>query len=265
MARGVINGSDDVLVTCGGGVDRAALLTAGLAKVTITNVDTSTEAAAYAPYQWQEQNAEHLTFADESFDFVIAHSGLHHCQSPHAALLEMYRVARKGLLVFEPRDGLLVRIGVRLGFGQEYELAAVVANKLRAGGVANTAVPNYVYRWTAREVEKAIKSFAPHLRHRFEFYPLLRVPCGSLELSRKRMRLHILRIISTLLRNAATVLPCFANNLAFLVLKPPSIQGLQPWLTMDGGSVVLNERFIAKEFRSLVQPESQISSGHATK
>ena len=49
----------------------------------------------------------------------------HHCHSPHRGLLEMYRVARRGVLAFEPRDTRLVRLGVRLGFGQEYEIAAV--------------------------------------------------------------------------------------------------------------------------------------------
>jgi hypothetical protein len=31
------------------------------------------------------------------------------------------------------RDTRLVRLGVRLGFGQEYEIAAVAGNGLRAG------------------------------------------------------------------------------------------------------------------------------------
>jgi len=44
----------------------------------------------------------------------------------------MYRVAGRGVLAFEPRDTRLVRLGVRLGFGQEYEIAAVAGNGLRA-------------------------------------------------------------------------------------------------------------------------------------
>jgi SAM-dependent methyltransferase len=70
--------------------------------------------AEFAPFLWSFQDAERLTFAENEFDFCIVHSGLHHCYSPHRALLEMYRVARVGLLVFEPRDGALVRLGMRL-------------------------------------------------------------------------------------------------------------------------------------------------------
>src|SRR6266851_8888773 len=58
-------------------------------------------------------------------------SGAAYCHSPHRGLLEMYRVARRGVLAFEPRDTRLVRLGVRLGFGQEYEIAAVAENGLR--------------------------------------------------------------------------------------------------------------------------------------
>ncbi len=77
------------------------------------------------------QDVERLGFTDRAFDFVVVHQGLHHCHSPHRGLLEMYRVARRGVLAFEPRDTRLVRLGVRLGFGQEYEIAAVAENGLR--------------------------------------------------------------------------------------------------------------------------------------
>jgi ubiquinone/menaquinone biosynthesis C-methylase UbiE len=47
-----------------------------------------------------------MAFDDNSFDFAIVHNGLHHCYSPHRGLLELYRVSRQGILVFEPRDTL---------------------------------------------------------------------------------------------------------------------------------------------------------------
>ena len=99
-----------------------------------------------------------------SFDVCVVHQGLHHCRSPHRGLLEMYRVARRGLVMFEPQDTVLTRLGVRLGVGQRYELAAVADNDLRWGGVQNTDVPNFVYRWTEREVRKTLGLVRPDRR-----------------------------------------------------------------------------------------------------
>ncbi len=55
----------------------------------------------------------------------MVHAGLHHCGSPHRALLEMYRVARKAAVVFEARDSLMMRSAVALGFTNDFELEAV--------------------------------------------------------------------------------------------------------------------------------------------
>jgi ubiquinone/menaquinone biosynthesis C-methylase UbiE len=52
----------------------------------------------FAPFSWSFQDAEQLSFEDEAFDYVFVHAGLHHCASPHRALLEMYRVARRGIM-----------------------------------------------------------------------------------------------------------------------------------------------------------------------
>ena len=135
---GVLSTESTILVTCGGEVDRDTFVRGGFKKVTISNVDSRAHPPDFAPFEWKFEDAERLSAADESFDFVVAHSGLHHCRSPHRALLEMYRVARRGVIVFEPRAGLITRLGQRLGFAQQYELAAVAANDMRYGGVENT-------------------------------------------------------------------------------------------------------------------------------
>ena len=67
------------------------------------------------PVSWSFQDAERLEFDDGEFNMVLVHSGLHHAQSPHRALLEMYRVARTGIVCFEPIDNPVTRLGVRLG------------------------------------------------------------------------------------------------------------------------------------------------------
>jgi len=50
------------------------------------------------------ENAERLSFADDSFDFVFCKESLHHFPRPFAALYEMLRVAREAVFIIEPND-----------------------------------------------------------------------------------------------------------------------------------------------------------------
>ena len=45
---------------------------------------------------FQKENAEHLSFPDESFDMVYSHGVLHHTPHPQAAIDEVYRVLKPG-------------------------------------------------------------------------------------------------------------------------------------------------------------------------
>jgi ubiquinone/menaquinone biosynthesis C-methylase UbiE len=83
------------LVVCRGEFDRDTLLEEGYTAVTISNLDDRVRGDEFAPYAWSFQDAEALSFPDRSFDYCIVHAGLHHCASPHRALLEMYRAARR--------------------------------------------------------------------------------------------------------------------------------------------------------------------------
>jgi SAM-dependent methyltransferase len=159
-----------ILVACGGELDRDTLVDAGFTAVTISNLDERLRGDEFSPFAWSFQDAEALSFGDGSFDYCIVHAGLHHCASPHRALLEMYRVARTGVIAFEARDSLLMRTAVRAGRVPLYEAAAVRSHDFRYGGVRNTCVPNYIYRWTETEVEKTIASYAPHAPHRIHYY-----------------------------------------------------------------------------------------------
>lgn len=46
--------------------------------------------------QFQPENAEHLSFADGSFDWVFSHGVLHHTPDTQAAINEVYRVLKPG-------------------------------------------------------------------------------------------------------------------------------------------------------------------------
>lgn len=248
VRSGAIGPAMRVLVVCGGGNDRDVLLACGFRDVTIANLDERMRGDEFAPYAWSFQDAEALDYDDGSFDLVVAHSGLHHCRSPHRALCEMYRVARVGVLVFEPYDGPLARLGVRLGFGQEYEVAAVVDNGMTHGGVRNSEIPNFVYRWTEAEVRKAIQSYAPIGRHRFRFFYATRVPWRRLGMLRNRVLLGATALALPALRLVGILFPRLANNFAFLALKPELPTGLHPWLKSCDGTVSLDRTWLAARY-----------------
>lgn len=100
---------------------------------------------------------------------MVCHAGLRRCHSPRRGLLETCRVARRALAAFEPRDALLIRALERLGFAQVYEALAPFRNDGHFGGVRDGEIPNFVHRWSEREVWKAVVSFAPHARPRIRF------------------------------------------------------------------------------------------------
>ena len=203
-----------ILVVAGGEADRAAFADTGFTSVLVTNLEPG-------PGE-ERQDAEQLSYDDDSFDLAVVSAGLHHCASPHRAVLELYRVARRGILALEARDSALMRLAQRAGIVDEYELTAVAAHDFRAGGVRNTATPNYVYRWTEREVEKTIASAAPHARHRFVWFRELELPVSVLEASGR----GVFRYAAAPLRLLTKVFPRQANLFAFAVFK----DGLQPWM-----------------------------------
>lgn len=237
-----------VLVVCGGTYDRDAFHGLGFRRVTISNLDTRLMGDEFAPYGWSRQDAESITFEDGAFDFVVVHQGLHHCHSPHRGLLEMYRVARRGVLVFEPRDTRLVRLGIRLGFGQQYEIAAVAAHGLQFGGVGNSATPNFVYRWTEHEIEKTIQTYAPIGRARFRYFSALRIPKERLRSMKNRFAAGMLQMLLPAIRLFAAVFPRQSNCFAFAITKPEIPGDLHPWMAVRKGEVGLDEGWVESRY-----------------
>jgi ubiquinone/menaquinone biosynthesis C-methylase UbiE len=133
-----------VLSVCGGDGVEADFLQSNGAIVTMT--DLSEVAVENARLRnpalcCMNMDSELLGFADESFDWVIARDGLHHLARPLKGLYEMERVAREGFAIVEGQDSPMVRLLVRLGFGEDWD---------PAGG--------YTYRFSRRELEKAFHS-----------------------------------------------------------------------------------------------------------
>jgi SAM-dependent methyltransferase len=257
LRDGVLDTGMRVLVVCGGRTDRLVMERCGFRDVVISNLGVRPAGRDLGSFGWSEQDSERLGFDDESFDFVVVHSGLHHCYSPHRALLEMYRVARRGVLLFEPYDNLLTRVGVRLGIGQEYEYAGVAGDLGRdghRGGVADTTIPNFVYRFTEREIVKTVHSYAPYARHDIRFFYRMRIPWGHLRLRRNRGLYLAVRLARPVLKLVEVCAPRQSNNFAALILKPDLSRTLHPWLRRTDGAVEVNSDWLATRYRTITAP-----------
>lgn len=227
IRSGKIDPDASTLVICGGDLDYHMLQKHGFSRATISNVDVRLTADAYAPYAWSFQDAENMTFANDSFDQVLVHNGLHHCASPHRALTEMYRVASRAVLVFEPRDSLAVRIACWLNLSSIYEIEAVIDNDRRYGGQRNTSLPNYVYRWVERDVEKTISTYDPTGPTNICYFHDVAVPLLPARDRNNPVKLAVSGLIRIPGWFVRTFLPRQGNRFAFWIGKP---EVRHPWL-----------------------------------
>ena len=222
-----------VLVCGGGAADRRVFLAGGFTNVTITNLATGKAADAFGPYGWARENAEALSYEDNAFDFTVIHAAVHHASSPHRVLTELYRVARYGVLVFEARDSFTIRVAERLGLSQRYEHAPV--SRRNAGGVNDTDIPNFIYRWTEREIEKTISSYAPMAKHQITYLYGTAFPASPALERGKKVRFFALRALFPIYRLFVALFPRQQNLFCFFIQKPKFPRDLHPWLeTVDG-------------------------------
>jgi len=76
--------------------------------VTATSISGSTLQIAKSRgwiEDFSEENAEALSFADNSFDYVLCKETYHHFPRPAIGFYEMLRVARRGIVLVEPMEG----------------------------------------------------------------------------------------------------------------------------------------------------------------
>lgn len=255
VERRVLDRSMRVLVVCAAEDDRDALQECGFRRVVISNLDRGVGVHSSAPYEFSHQDAESLEFSEGEFDICIAHSGLHHCRSPHQGLLEMYRVARVAAIGFEPLDNFITRLSQQWGFGERYEVGSVAGHAFEKGGVRDTAIPNHVYRWTEREIEKTIRSFAPVARPRFHYFYRTRINWIRMRSIRNPLKRLAFRVAAGLALSASRILPRESNNFAFCVVKPQIPDELFPWLRQESGQLVLDRSWITDRYRPAELPQ----------
>ena len=225
------------LAVCAGAEERDLFRNIGFRDVTIANLDARLKGDEFAPFRWSRENAQDLSFPDQAFDYVFVSDGLHHCASPHRALIEMYRVARKAIVVVESRDSLMVRLAERLGLAERYEVDAVIGNDFIYGGVNNGPVPNFVYRWTERELAKTLASFDPTGPQQVRFFYALNLP------ERDNLAGRLLRLSAPAIQAAARLFPRQCNSFAMIAHKPNGELSLWPWLAREGDEIVFRRNY----------------------
>jgi SAM-dependent methyltransferase len=145
-----VDRTQPVLVVGGGQEDLEILSACGFSQIVLSNLAGTGTIL----------DAEQIDLPDNSYPVVFAHAVLHHCRSPQKALGEMVRVSQKHVFFMEPNDCWALRMLVRLGLSFPYEIGGV-ANNGYTGGLRNGLIPNYIYRWTEREVIKSVLTYHP--------------------------------------------------------------------------------------------------------
>jgi SAM-dependent methyltransferase len=233
-----VDRSQPVLVLGGEQEDIDILTECGFEQIVLSNLGAAGLAL----------DAENIALADNSYPVVFAHAVLHHCRCPQRAVGEMVRVSQQHVFFVEPNDSWALRMLVRLGLSFPYELVAVVAHEYLNGGMRDGPIPNYIYRWTGREVEKCIASYHPERQFEVRAHPYWDFYANENELlARKESRVGALaekmgpRNLVTVLRfsqyflNLLPLLRSQGNKFFCAISK----RELQPWIEMRDGQCYL--------------------------
>ncbi|WP_158797577.1 class I SAM-dependent methyltransferase [Pedobacter sp. L105] len=103
--------------------------------------------------EYAAENAEHLSFNDNSFDYVLCKESYHHFPRPYAALYEMIRVAKKGIVIIEPQDPVS-KMPLLLMMNNLLSGKAGLLKKVWKNRFSYEPVGNFVYKVSEREFEK---------------------------------------------------------------------------------------------------------------
>ena len=162
----------------------------------------------------------------------------------------MYRVAKKGVLVIEGNDSLIMRLACKIKFSEEFEVSSVKKDKEK-GGILDTGIPNYVYRWTEREIEKTIQSYDPICKHTYLYDYATAYPCTpQLEL-KNGLKVLVLSLLKPFYIIFSRVFYKQQNQFAFFVKKASNESELFPWLYSDRETncIKFNKEWANKKYR----------------
>ncbi len=99
------------------------------------------------------ENAEKLSCNDNSYDFVLCKESYHHFPRPYAAMYEMIRVAKTGVVVIEPQDPV-TKMPILLMLNNLFARNSTLLDKIWKNRFSFEPVGNFVYKVSEREFEK---------------------------------------------------------------------------------------------------------------
>ena len=150
-----------------------------------------------------------------------------------------------------------MRVLTWAGFSFPYEIFSVVYHECMAGGVRDTGIPNFIYRWNANEVRKTVSSYLAEYAFFVYAYPHWDFNVDAKHLSlRKETRIGA---ITSVIGSSTFLILLRAAQIAFNAIPILRQQGnkffcciektekLQPWLTAGNSKIKL---------RSRIQPEA---------
>jgi SAM-dependent methyltransferase len=248
-----------VLIIGGTQVDANMMLSCGFHRITLSNIGSAADRQEKLnALPTVAVDAEDIQLADDSFDLVFIHEVIHHCRSPHRALCESLRVAKHHVLLMEPNDSAFMRLLCRLRFSYPFELPAVVDNDYTHGGVRDTQIPNYIFRWNAREVNKLASSYLAECEFHVLADPYWEFNIDERELAYRKLSkigmitgvigaknflrlLHLIQFIA----NHLPVLRGQGNKFICCIQKTTQ---LRPWLIRESdGQIAFKRSFQAKQ------------------
>ena len=227
------------------GTDAHYLLSKGARALATDISDALLVKAHYDEYiqAYQCENAECLSFADASFDFVLCKESYHHFPRPMLGLYEMVRVTKQATILIEPIDFLsdsLITLGVLKVWRLKKRFAGMI--KRARTDAASTGYPdswepvgNYVYTISKREMIKAALGLgleAVAFRGLEDYY------CSGVEYEKVHPASPLLRKIQRRIY--------LLEWLTRLHLKPPSL--LAVILFKELPSEALNQRLLQEGF-----------------
>lgn len=104
--------------------------------------------------KYSVENAERMTFADNSFDYIFCKEAYHHFPRPYMAVYEMIRVAREGVVLVEPHDPIS-KMPFLLALRNIFDRKdTTLLQKYWKNRYSFEEVGNYVFKLSEREMDK---------------------------------------------------------------------------------------------------------------
>jgi hypothetical protein len=240
MDRLEVDTSQPILVLGGEQEDEDILTMCGFKHIVLSNLETV----------GMSLDAENIALPDNSYAVVFAHAVLHHCRCPQKAVGEMVRVSRDHVFFVEPNDSLALRLLSKLGFSFPFELAAVAAHDYVHGGMRDGPIPNFIFRWSQREVGKCVAAYHPErsvdvCAHPYwdfyvnEYELLNRKESRVAELARRVGPRNLIRLLHLAQSALNSLLPLRVQGNKFFCAI--SKRGLHPWIESHGGGFRLRK------------------------